>query len=105
MGERKQPNRRRCTEVGCNPILQGDAAAEAHTAETGHRTAKWPTRSAEGRRKARARNRTGYYDKYNVGEKSASARGIVSIGSASSGPLCEGEDSSDYWGDSTGGAA
>lgn len=69
MGERAQPNRRRCLQVGCNPKLIGDAAAAAHRAETGHRTAAWPVRSAEGRRRAKVRNRTGYYDKYNVGAK------------------------------------
>jgi hypothetical protein len=76
MGDRAQPHRRRCTTVGCNPVLQGDAAAAAHRAETGHRTAKWPVRSPEGRKRARQRNRTGYYDQYNVGHKSAAARGL-----------------------------
>lgn len=57
----------RCTVTGCNPYLaDADAAAEP-TEETGHRTAKWPVRSAEG---ARERNMHGYYDKYNVGDKS-----------------------------------
>lgn len=69
MGERAQPNRRRCLQVGCNPLLIGAAAADAHRAETGHRTAAWPVRSAEGRRRAKVRNQTGYYDKYNVGAK------------------------------------
>ncbi len=55
----------------------GQDAADEHQAATGHRTAKWPVRSTEGRRKANERNRTGYYDKYNVGAKSAEARGLV----------------------------
>lgn len=130
MGERNQPNRRRCLTTGCNPVMHGDAAAAAHTAETGHRTAKCPQRSAAGKAKARERNRTGYYDKYNVGEKSAEARGIEpgvrgarpSVDeSPRSGlrrfggldlynalrmkgdPIAQGEDGEDHWGDSTGG--
>lgn len=63
-------NRYRCCATGCNPIMFGEEQAHQHTTETGHRTAKWPVRSAEGKRKARIRNKTGYYDKYNVGEKS-----------------------------------
>ena len=63
----------RCLAVGCNPILDADTA-EAHRRETGHRVAKWPVRSAEGRRRARVRNRTGYYDKYNVGAKAPEVR-------------------------------
>lgn len=130
MGERNQPNRRRCLTAGCNPVMHGDAAAAAHTAETGHRTAKWPQRSAAGKAKARERNRNGYYDKYNVGEKSAEARGIEpgvrgarpSGGSSRSGrrrsggggfdlgaalamkgdPIAQGEDGGDYWGSSEG---
>lgn len=70
-------NRFRCTVVGCNPKLYGQESADGHNKETGHRTAKWPVRSAEGERKARIRNKTGYYDKYNVGAKSAVARGLV----------------------------
>lgn len=70
-------NRFRCTVVGCNPKLYGENAAEAHKKATGHRTAKWPVRSAEGERRARQRNKNGYYDKYNVGDKSAVARGLV----------------------------
>lgn len=64
-------SRQRCTVVGCNPILPSETAAEEHAATTGHRTAKWPVRSPEGTRKARERNRTGYYDKYNVWAKSS----------------------------------
>lgn len=77
MTERNQHNRRRCTVVGCNPVMHGDWEAAKHTLGTGHRTAKWPIRSPEGKAKARIRNRTGYYDKYNVGEKSPEARGLV----------------------------
>lgn len=62
--------RYRCTVVGCNPELWGEAARDDHADRTGHRTAKWPVRSAEGKRRARQRNRSGYYDRYNVGHKS-----------------------------------
>jgi len=78
MAERNQHNRWRCTVVGCNPKLLGQTRADRHVSETGHRIAKWPIRSPEGKAKARERNRTGYYDKYNVGEKSAEARGLTS---------------------------
>lgn len=74
MTERDQRNRWRCTVVGCNPVMKSEAAKDEHVAETGHRTAKWPIRSAAGKAKARARNRSAYYDKYNVGEKSYEAR-------------------------------
>lgn len=74
MSERDQKSRWRCTVVGCNPVMLSLEEMEMHQAETGHRTAKWPIRSAEGKRRARARNRSGYYDKYNVGEKSRAAR-------------------------------
>lgn len=90
MSERDQRNRWRCTVVGCNPVLIGQAAADTHAA-TGHRVAKWPIRSAAGKAKARKRNRTGYYDKYNVGEKSAEARGLVHRG-ARGGVVLTGED-------------
>lgn len=66
--------RHRCLIKGCNPYLADRAAADAHKAETGHRVAKWPVRSTEGKRRARARNQSGYYDKYNVGAKAHSAR-------------------------------
>lgn len=68
-------DRWRCLTTGCNPRLT-EATAQDHKAETGHRVARWPVRSAEGQRRARRRNKTGYYDKYNVGAKSAAARGI-----------------------------
>lgn len=102
MGERDQKNRWRCVVVGCNPVMKSEKVRDEHVAATGHRTAKWPIRSAEGKRRARARNRSGYYDKYNAGEKSHAAR----FGSRSDmdGSNCQGEDGEDYWGDSTGGA-
>ena len=90
MGERNQHNRWRCTVVGCNPKLIGQAAADAHAA-TGHRVAKWPIRSPQGKAKARERNRSGYYDQYNVGAKSAEARGI-SRRRSGSGVVLTGED-------------
>jgi methylmalonyl-CoA mutase N-terminal domain/subunit len=74
MAEKKQLNRWRCTVVGCNPVLKGLEKAEAHRNSTGHRVAKWPVRSAKGQQKARQRNRSGYYDVYNVGDKSYEAR-------------------------------
>ena len=77
MSERDQHNRWRCTVTGCNPVMKSIEAMESHRAETGHRTAKWPIRSASGKARARQRNKTGYYDKYNVGEKSAEARGLT----------------------------
>lgn len=77
-------NRFRCTVVGCNPKLYGENAAEAHKKDTGHRTAKWPVRSAEVKRRARQRNESGYYDKYNVGAKIAVSRGLVSAPSVES---------------------
>lgn len=61
----------RCLTVGCNPRLNGHTAIK-HKEDTGHRTAKWPVRSAAGKAKQRIRNKTGYYDKYNVGYKSRS---------------------------------
>lgn len=61
--------RYRCTVTGCNPVLWGEVDAWVHASDHGHRTAKWPVRSAEGKRRAKARNRSGYYDKYNVGHK------------------------------------
>ena len=72
-GDQPQPDRWRCLIAGCNPMLDG-ATAQAHRAETGHRVAAWPVRSAEGKRRARARNKSGYYDVYNVDEKAFSAR-------------------------------
>lgn len=72
-GDQPQPERWRCLTTGCNPVLTELSAVE-HRDVTGHRVAKWPVRSAEGKRRARARNRSGYYDRYNVGAKSFSAR-------------------------------
>lgn len=74
MAERDQHERWRCTVVGCNPVMKSLEVMESHQAETGHRTAKWPIRSKAGKRKAQKRNRTGYYDKYNVDEKAAEVR-------------------------------
>lgn len=73
MSERAQPNRWRCLQAGCNPVLDA-ASATAHRTATGHRVARWPVRSPEGQRKARQRNRSGYYDRYNVGAKSRASR-------------------------------
>lgn len=69
----------RCLQVGCNPRLD-ESSAVVHRSVSGHRVALWPVRSAEGRRRARERNKSGYYDRYNVGEKSAAARGIGAVG-------------------------
>lgn len=65
-GDKPQPKRWRCLVTGCNPTLN-ESTAQAHKDETGHRVAKWPVRSKEGKRRARERNRNGYYDQYNVG--------------------------------------
>lgn len=67
-------NRYRCLSTGCNPVMYGEEQANEHTHTTGHRTAKWSVRSAEGERKARTLNKTGYYAKYNTGDKSYAAR-------------------------------
>ena len=63
----------RCLSTGCNPVLNA-VSAKAHKETTGHRTAKWPVRSAAGKAKAKARNRNGYYNRYNVGAKSYDSR-------------------------------
>jgi hypothetical protein len=73
MSEKNQPKRWRCLTSGCNPVLNEKTAAE-HNATTQHRVAKWPVRSPAGKKKAAQRNKTGYYDKYNVGDKSYLAR-------------------------------
>lgn len=75
-GDRVQADRWRCVVKGCNPVLIGEEAANKHRDERGHRIAKWPVRSEAGKAKAKARSRNGYYDKYNVGAKSAIVRGI-----------------------------
>lgn len=106
MSKRKNnDNRFRCLATGCNPVLFGQAAATEHSQKLGHRTAKWPVRSAEGERRARARNKSGYYDKYNVGPK---ARAVRFGGTASTETLAEPtptsgwatftEDRDDAWG-------
>ena len=100
MSERPQPTRWRCLSTGCNPILN-EATAVQHTADTAHRTAKWPVRSKAGKAKAKARNRSGYYDKYNVGEKSAVARGLVPLrhnDRGGFGPMAIDEMSDNDWG-------
>lgn len=74
MAEKEQKDRWRCCITGCNPKLFGYEAALKHKTDTGHRIARWPVRSAEGQAMARARNRSGYYDKYNVGPKARPAR-------------------------------
>lgn len=73
MTEKKQTMRWRCTTVGCNPTLD-EITAEDHKDATLHNVAKWPVRSNSGKKKAAARNKGGYYDKYNVGAKSYEAR-------------------------------
>lgn len=75
MAEKNQTNRWRCTVAGCNPVLIGQPAAEAHRDSESHRIAKWPIRSQVGKRKAAKRNKSGYYDQYNVGAKSYENRG------------------------------
>ena len=77
--EKPQPNRWRCLISGCNPILNEETAAK-HKETTGHRVAKWPVRSADGQAKAQKRNQTGYYRKYNFGDKSPMARGLKGYG-------------------------
>jgi hypothetical protein len=74
MSETDQHDRWRCLVTGCNPVLLDEAVARQHQADNGHRVAKWPIRSAEGKKKARKRNRSGYYGKYNVGSKDRTAR-------------------------------
>jgi hypothetical protein len=69
MPERDQPDRWRCLATGCNPVLD-EHAAILHSTATGHRTAKWPIRSAAGKAKAAERNRTGYYRQYTNQEDS-----------------------------------
>lgn len=89
-------DRQRCLTVGCNPVLADLDAAKAHRDETGHRTAAWPVRSKEGKRRARQRNKNGYYDKYNVGAKSAAVRGNLIPGyrgpALMGGPYSQDED-------------
>jgi len=72
-GDKVQPDRWRCLATGCNPKLDADTAPIHHDA-TSHRVAKWPVRSADGKSRARVRNKSGYYNKYNVGAKSLEAR-------------------------------
>lgn len=76
MTEKPQPNRWRCLATGCNPKLN-EATAQDHREDTGHRVAKWPVRSKEGKRRARERNKNGYYDRYNVGPKDRTERALA----------------------------
>lgn len=64
--ERVTVERWRCCTTGCNPQLNQDNA-HAHSAETGHRVAKWPVRSEAGIKLEQERNRTGYHRKYGRG--------------------------------------
>jgi hypothetical protein len=89
----------RCLTTGCNPVLNA-ASASAHSADTGHRVAAWPVRFPEGERRARVRNRTGYYDQYNVGAKDR----LVRFGAADRDDWDDGSEEATYFGDSTGGA-
>lgn len=90
MSEKNQHKRWRCLQTGCNPKLN-EATAAKHKAEVGHRVAKWPIRSPEGKAKASARNKSGYYDQYNVGPKSASARGFYNSGGGRAAAVSDGE--------------
>jgi hypothetical protein len=65
-------DRWRCLVTGCNPYLTETTAVD-HKGATGHRVAAWPIRSASGQRRAQARNKSGYYTKYNTGNKSYEA--------------------------------
>lgn len=56
----------RCLQVGCNPALD-NLTAITHSVNTGHRIAKWPVRSEEGKKRERKRNRNGYHRKYGRG--------------------------------------
>lgn len=51
-----------------------EMSAKVHQFDTGHRVAKWPVRSEAGQRAAEKRSRSGYYDKYNVGDKAPEVR-------------------------------
>lgn len=106
MTKNTQQDRWRCCITRCNPKLIGYPAALEHKQETGHRIARWPVRSAYGKAQAHLRGVTGYYDKYNVGAKSAFARGLVPASKSTSldmgGSICQDETGEDYWGDSNG---
>ena len=71
--EKANANRWRCMVTGCNPILEQDTAEE-HNSTTGHKVAKWPVRSKAGHEAAKVRNQSGYYIKYNNGDKTLQAR-------------------------------
>lgn len=67
-------NRWRCLTSGCNPHLNGEDEANLHSKDFEHRVAKWPVRSKSGQAKAVARNKSGYYDKYNDAKKLVSKK-------------------------------
>lgn len=69
MESKDNSNRWRCLSVGCNPYLDGEDEANRHSEDSEHRVAKWPVRSKNGQAKADARNKSGYYDKYNTAKK------------------------------------
>lgn len=94
MPDRAQPNRWRCLATGCNPILDV-STAHTHNQETGHRVAKWPVRSQDGKRRAHIRNRSGYYDKYNVASKDVLARGFYNTGDGRMAEAVESYDDDD----------
>lgn len=72
-----ETTRQRCTVTGCNPLLADLDEAAAHRDQTGHRTAAWPVRSAEGKRRERRRNRTGYHRKYQLAREERELDGLL----------------------------
>ena len=65
----KNKTRHRCLVAGCNPYLENAEKATEHKNKTGHRTAKWPVRSKEGKRLAKERINGNYYKKYRGAKK------------------------------------
>lgn len=65
----KNKTRHRCLVAGCNPYLENAEKATEHKNKTGHRTAKWPVRSEEGKRLAKERINGNYYKKYRGAKK------------------------------------
>ena len=65
----KNKTRHRCLVAGCNPYLENAEKAAEHKNKTGHRTAKWPVRSEEGKRLAKERINGNYYKKYRGAKK------------------------------------
>lgn len=85
MAEKKQHNRWRCMMKGCNPYLIGEDQAQEHRDEhsedeTPHNVYKYPIRSEHGEKLAQERNKSGYYDQWNHGEKSLENRGFLNAG-------------------------